>query len=364
MVKEVRWREVARGRWRGPALAATRGIFLALPLLLVFGGLFAAADAVFETLVVDLFGFDVAELFGHVFLTLFVAWVVAGLLWVALLASNPESLALPRPAALSLGVAEVGVALGLLDALFLAFVAIQVRYLFGGAGRVVETAGLTYAEYARRGFFELVTVTALVLPLLLLAHWLLRAGNRVHERVFGLLSGAMVALLFVIVASALQRMYLYTQEFGLTELRLYTTIFMAWLSVILVWFILTVLRGRRDSFALGVLATGFAAILVVNVVNPGALIARVNVDRMQAGKRFDARYLTSLSADAVPVMIEALPAMDEPDRRIVEEDLEAFSRWSRESGDWRTWNLSRSRALALVETEMGTPEGQSATRQR
>ncbi len=364
MLKEVRWGEVARGRWRGSALAAARGIFLAVPLLLVFGALFAAADAVFETLVVDLFGFDLAELFGHVFLTLFVAWVVAGLLWVALLAGNPESLALPRPAALSLGVVEVGVVLGLLDALFLAFVAIQVRYLFGGAGRVVETAGLTYAEYARRGFFELVTVTALVLPLLLLAHWLLRAENRAHERTFGLLSGAMVALLFVIVASALQRMYLYTREFGLTELRLYTTIFMAWLSVILVWFLLTVLRGRRENFALGVLATGFAAILVINVMNPDALIARVNVERMQAGERFDARYLSGLSADAVPVMIEALPAMEDTDRRIVEEDLESFSRWSRESSDWRTWNLSRSRALALVETEIGAPEGESATTRR
>jgi hypothetical protein len=209
-----------------------------------------------------------------------------------------------------------------------------------------------------------VTVTALVLPLLLLAHWLLRTGNRAHERVFGLLSGAMVALLFIIVASALQRMYLYTQEYGLTELRLYTTIFMAWISVVLVWFVLTVLRGRRDSFALGVLATGFAAILVINAVNPDALIASVNVDRMEAGERFDAYYLTGLSADAVPVMIEALPAMEEADRRIVEEDLESFSRWSRESRDWRTWNLGRSRALALVETEMGTPETQSASTQR
>jgi hypothetical protein len=156
MIRDVRWREVARGRWRGPALGVTRGVFLAVPLLLVFGGLFAAADAVFETLIVELFGFDVVELFGPVFLTLFFAWIVAGLLWVALLASNPESLAFPRPTALSLGIVETSVVLGLLDALFLAFVAVQVCYLFGGAERVVETTGLTYAEYARRGFFDLV----------------------------------------------------------------------------------------------------------------------------------------------------------------------------------------------------------------
>jgi hypothetical protein len=354
MIRDVRWREVARGRWRGPALGVTRGVLLAVPLLLVFGGLFAAADAVFETLIVELFGFDVAELFGHVFLTLFFAWIVAGLLWVALLASNPESLALPRPAALSLGIVEVGVILGLLDALFLAFVAVQVRYLFGGAERVVETAGLTYAEYARRGFFELVTVTALVLPVLLLAHWILRAENRAHERVFRALSGTMVALLFVIVASALQRMYLYTQQFGLTELRLYTTIFMLWISVILVWLVLTVLRGRRDRFAFGVLVTGFAAILLVNTLNPDALIARINVDRMEAGKEFDAYYLTHLSADAAPVLLESLPHMSELDRRLVEENL--HTRWAEaEGGDWRTWNLSRSRARHLVEARIEVP---------
>jgi hypothetical protein len=362
MVKEVRWREVARGSWRGPALAATRGVFLAVPLLLVFGGLFAAADAVFETLVVELFGFDVVEALGHLFLMLFFAWIAAGLLWVALLASNPESLAFPRPAALSLGMVEVGVVLGLLDALFLAFVAVQVRYLFGGAERVVETAGLTYAEYARRGFFELVTVTALVLPLLLLAHWILRAENRAHERIFRALSGAMVALLFVIVASALQRMYLYTQEFGLTELRLYTTIFMAWISIVFVWLVLTVLRGRRDRFAFGVLTTGFAAILLINALNPDAFIAGVNVDRMDEGKRFDAYYLTLLSADAAPVLVESLPRMSEADRQTVEENLRA--RWANaEATDWRTWNLSRSRARYLVEARISTLQNPIATTQ-
>jgi hypothetical protein len=321
-------------------------------LLLVFGGLFAAADAVFETLVVELFGFDVVELFGHVFLTLFFAWVVAGLLWVALLARNPESLAFPRPAALSLGIVEVGVVVGLLDALFLAFVAVQVRYLFGGTDTVVETAGLTYAEYARRGFFELVTVTALVVPVLLLAHWFLRTENRAHEGVFRVLAGAMVVLLFVIVASAVQRMYLYTQEFGLTELRLYTTIFMLWISVILVWFVVTVLRGSRERFAFGVLTTGFAAIVLINALNPDALIARINVDRMEAGKKFDAYYLTHLSADAAPVLVESLPHMSELDRQMIKEDLRA--RWVSER-DWRTWNFSRSRARHLVEARLIIP---------
>jgi hypothetical protein len=157
----------------------------------------------------------------------------------------------------------------------------------------------------------------------------------------------MVALLFAILASALQRMYLYTQQFGLTELRLYTKIFMLWISVVIVWLVLTVLRGKRERFALGVLTTGFATILLINALNPDALIARINVERMEAGGEFDPHYLMLLSADAAPVLIESLPRMSDPDRKLLEEKL--YARWASTERDWRTWNLSRSRARYLVD---------------
>jgi hypothetical protein len=357
-VLDIDWREVVRGKWKGQALAVSRGVLLAAPLLLLFGALFVAADAIFERLVLDFFGFDLAEVFQHLFLICFFAWVTAGLLWTGLMARAPENFEIRRPRVISLGIVEVGVVLGLLDLLFLAFVVIQVRYLFGGAARVATTAGLTYAEYARRGFFELVTVTALALPLLLLAHWLLRTENRSHERVFRVLAGAMVGLLFVVVASALQRMYLYQQEFGLTELRLYTTVFMAWISAVLVWFVLTVMLNRRDRFAFGALVAGFAAIFAINAMNPDALIARTNIERAENGRELDVYYLTTLSADAAPVLVESFPEIG--DKRFGEtrfgQDYSLrgaiVDRWNVKQPDWRTWNLSRSRAHWLVETHV------------
>jgi hypothetical protein len=350
-VIDIDWREALRGRWKGGALAVTRGVLLAAPLLVLFGALFVAADAVFERLVLEVFGFDLARVFSHLFLFSFFAWITAGLLWAGLLARIPQNLVLPRPRAISLGIIEVGVVLGLLDLLFLTFVVIQVRYLFGGAGHVATTAGLTYAEYARHGFFELATVTALALPLLLLAHWLFRPENRTHEISFKALATVMVALLFVVVASALQRMYLYTSEYGLTELRLYTTVFMVWISVVLIWFVLTVLRSRRNRFAFGALVAGFAAILAINAMNPDALIAKTNIDRLQQGKRFDPYYLTTLSADAVPVIVESLPEIGQ---KSVWQDYpleqEILNNWNTKPKDWRTWNLARSRAYHSVET--------------
>lgn len=362
-VRDIQWREVARGRWRGPTLAVARGVLISTPLLLVFGGLFVAADAVFERLVLDFFGFDLADVLGHLALICALAWISCGALWAALLANSPAGLTLRRPDALSLGILEVGIVVGLLDLLFAVFVAVQVRYLFGGAGRVLATDGLTYAEYARRGFFELVTVTALALPLLLLAHWLLRTDNRVAERVFRWLAVGLVALLFVVVASALQRMYLYTQQFGLTELRLYTTVFMLWLSIVLLWLLATVLRGRRDLFAFGALVSGLAAVLLINAINPDALIARTNISRAQDGKDLDVPYLASLSADSVPVLVESYPEVGDrllyKDTTIPpsgkEKSLQGLTleeaitkRWSKQNTDWRSWNLSRYRAHAIV----------------
>ena len=348
-VADIEWREAMRGRWKGQALAASRGVLLAAPLLILFGALFVAADAIFERLVIDVFGFDLAEVFTHLFLICLFAWITSGLLWAGLMARVPENLVIPRPRAISLGIVEVGVILGLLDLLFLTFVVIQVRYLFGGTAHVSVTSGLTYAEYARHGFFELATVTALALPLLLLAHWLLRAEKRAHEILFRVLAGTMVALLFVVVASALQRMYLYQSEFGLTELRLYTTVFMLWISTVLVWFVLTVMRSRRDRFAFGALVTGFAAIFAINAMNPDALIASTNIVRMEEGKRFDAYYLTTLSADAVPVLVEAFPEIGaKPVWQGYSVERAVRYDWSPRPTNWRTWNLGRSRAYRAV----------------
>jgi hypothetical protein len=247
-----------------------------------------------------------------------------------------------------LGAIEIGVALGLLNALFFAFVVVQLRYLFGGAEVVEASIDLTYAEYARRGFFELVTVAALVLPMLLIAHWLLPRDDPRSERVFRRLAGALIAMLFVIMASAVQRMWLYQREFGLTELRLYATAFMGWLAIVFVWLVVTVLRGRRDRFAFGALVAGFVVIAGLHLLNPDGLIARVNAGRVNAPNPFDERYVTVLSADAVPALVDALPLMQAEDRCYVAAQL--LRRWSPpKSVDWRTWNLSRAQAWQAVD---------------
>jgi len=335
------WRKSVAGSRQGAAVL--RGTAFSLLPLLVFGSLMMAADAVFQNLVHRVFHFDFTHVAVIAFFTLCIGGYLRGLLFGRELTLGAEK----RPLPFSLGAIETGVMLGLLDLLFLAFVAVQVRYFFGGSALVQATTGLTYAEYARRGFFELVAVATLVLPFLLFVHWLLRPVDAVAQRLFQWLAGIEIGLLFVIMASAFERMRLYQAEYGLSEQRLYPTAFMGWLAVVFVWFALTVLRGRREWFAFGAMVAGFMLIAVLHLLSPGALIARTNIARARSGHIFDARYAVQLSADAVPEIVAGLPAMNPTDRCTLAKNL--LARWpSDENSDWRSWSYSRSRALKTI----------------
>ncbi|HLW78036.1 MAG TPA: DUF4173 domain-containing protein, partial [Terriglobia bacterium] len=219
----VRWTEILTRRSLRRTAAAGVGLLIAFPALVIFGGLLASADPVFKGLLRRLLHVISWSALSHVLLAGFAAWIVSGFLRgfllgpPGLLSSNPTVAGGRAWSFPKLGIIEIGVALGALDLLFLAFVLVQIRYLFGGAKLVNVTSGLTYAEYARSGFFELVAVATLSLPLLLLAHWLLNQEDPRHRRMFGALAGLQIALLFVIMASAFERMRLYQSEYGLTE---------------------------------------------------------------------------------------------------------------------------------------------------
>jgi hypothetical protein len=384
---DIKWKEMPRVGWSRHVLAIVRGLAIAVPLLLVFGVLLMSADAIFDGFITRYLQLNFENFFSHGVLLVFISWLAAGFLRSVLLGkemprtadgrldfstlstammgppiaqatpkTEGEQRALPPPAPapvkkkLGLGIVEIGIVIGTLNLLFLAFVIIQVRYFFGGAQLVRISAALTYAEYARRGFFELVWVAALVLPLLLAAHWLLRKDNPAHEHIFRLLAGMQVVLLFVIMTSAIGRMRLYQREYGLTELRLYTTAFMGWLALVFVWFAATVLRGQRERFACGALVTAFLMVAALNVMNPDSFIVRVNMAHMQSGRTLDTSYVLSLSADAVPALFEALPALKRPERSMIANRL-LYQRAAFDSADWRSWNWSRREADGLLRDE-------------
>jgi len=347
--KEVPWERLVEQLRARQGAAVARGVAIGLPLLALFGGLFVAADAVFRNLLVSSVP-DVRHVWLHLLVGAIIAWLSCGLLRDLLATRDEQRLvaaelgALRTPRRLLVGPTEIAVALGIVDLLFAAFVAVQIRYLFGGRGLVESRVHLTYAQYARHGFFELLAVSLLVLPLLFGAHAMLRHRSPFSLRVVQGLSALLIALVLVVMASALERMRLYQREYGLTELRLYATGLMLWLGFVFVWMAATVVRARPRLFVMGALVAGFAATLALNIVNPDSLIARTNLDRPHV----DAAYLGSLSDDAVPVLLARLPALQPKLRAPLAQAL--LGRSDRRGGVLG-WNASRSRAHSLLRQE-------------
>lgn len=336
-----------------------RAAFLSLVLLLVFGSLLRA-DPLFASLV-RLPRIDFEAGFSHGFAIGFFTWIVGGWAGGALVARTVR-LRAPDALPLSFGLLDVTVALGTLTLLFAAFVATQLGWYFGGEQFLRERTGLTAAEYARQGFFQMVWVVFLVVGVLLASRAALRPGRAVVVR-HTLLSLPLVALLGAIIVSAATRMRLYVHYYGLTDDRLYTLVFMGWLAVVVVWLTVTVLRGWGRPFVAGAVLSGLATLLALNLAAPDVLIARVNIARASGvpdGARppLDLAHLARLSGEAAELVAgtvisgvgDAAAGRCEAARLLLE-------RWGpysppalrvRMAASWRWWNFGEAKAVRVV----------------
>lgn len=333
------WRSSVKLRTRLRVGESIRAVALGAATLTLFGSLLASSDARFQHLA-QRFTHSFSGMPSHVLQIVLVSWLVMGLLYVTV-ARTSHLIQRPLTPTGGRG-AEALIVLSVLIVLFTGFVVLQLETLFGGARHVLATHHLTVAQYARRGFFQLLGVVALVLPLLLVADSATR--NRKAHYYAKILSQITVTLTLVIAASALHRLWLYQQTFGLTELRLYASSFVALLMVVLIVFSATIGRGRNSWFAITALITSFGYVVGLNLANPDALIARVNIQRVteHPTRNFDIRSILSLSEDATPTILGGLDSLPVHIRRELRETLQ--SRAGEESEDWRSWNLGRSRS--------------------
>ena len=300
----------SRQRWRPTLRPAIRAVAIALPLLLVFGSLLVSADPIFASLV-SLPAIDFGRVASHIVVIGFFAWVVTGWGRRALLddpaSVRPDSGRVP----LTLDALDVTIALGTLNLLFFTFMLAQLGWLFGGEAFLRARTGLTVAVYARTGFYQLVWTALLVVPVLLLSRIALRPGADTARR-HTALALPLLALVAAMMISAASRLRLYVHYYGLTTERFYPLVFMGWLGIVLIWLALTVLRGWGRPFVAGATISGLMTLAMLNLVNPEAIIARVNLERGLAPepreRAVDLVYLSGLSGDAVPLAARAVLA--------------------------------------------------------
>jgi hypothetical protein len=278
------------------------------------------------------------------------------------------------PRYFSLGYVETTTLLITVNLLFLVFVGIQFTYLFGGVA-YMQLENFSYAEYARRGFFELLAVAILSVGMILGLNWLTRRESKRQIKLFNGLGTLLIGLVLVMLASAFRRMELYEAQFGYTELRLLVYVFIFWLGMVLLWFVYTLWR-RPERFALGVLLAALGFLVTLNLLNPDAFIARQNLARYAATGGLDAVYLASLSDDALPQLMQAfyltqgdtakqlMPSCADPFSRvarvdcyaapyeIIKAELDGRLQTMTENNEWQQWqsfHLARWQAYGRLQ---------------
>lgn len=325
-----------------------RGVVIGGVLVAVFWALFSSADRAFQELTKNLLpSWDLGLIPVRVFLFGF-ASVVTTAFALSRLSGSPTwltgayNLGEKRLLPWKLGRPEWITILTLLNLLFLAFTSVQVVVLFQDQDNILKTAGLTYAEYAREGFFQLLVAAALVLPVVTLAWSRSDRSGKTDELAIRILLGLLGLFTLGVVASALRRLGLYEEALGLTRSRLAAHAIALWLGALIVILLAAGAANRTRWLFHGTIGLTTIFALGFNFMNPEAMIARRNIERFEETAKIDTEYLAELSADAVPVLLELPDQLAKDALAELREELSHPEPWS-------SANLSRMNARALLD---------------
>lgn len=364
------WQPGDLQRWQ----AVVRGLMITAPVVLVFGLLLGSADLVFARGFGDVLGWlvpdNVSSLVEQTIITGLFSWF--GLIAYRSMLFGPSRGAIDttqQPAIIDveaepyrpLCMIESGMLLSSVVALFTIFCLIQFQYLFGGEDNI-SSQGYTYSQYARRGFFEIITVSLLTMTLILVLRAITRRDTPQEEKIFVTLSAAMIGLTGVLLIAAFRRLDLYIDEYGFTRLRVETQIFIIWLGILFT-VLLTDLVRKQNLLRVAIIICGLGYILTLNVMNLDAFITDRNIARFERNGKIDINYLLNdLSLDAIPQVVVLLDSdeLDEYDSNYLRRSLGGKLWQLRRDADERQWfgyHVSYDRALAALEDHAGELDG-------
>lgn len=337
-----------------------RGLLLSIPIILILAALLASADPIFEKNLVDVLDFfqieNIVEYIYRLVYILVMAYLFIGVFLQAIYPKNQNPRPQPNQPSFSkfLGSIETKIVFISINLLFAAFLVIQFRYFFGGQANISVT-GFTYSEYARRGFGEIITVAVLSLLIYYAFHSITRLDSVNQKRWFTGLSMVVFLQVLVMLVSSYQRLVLYEQAYGFSRLRTYSHLFLPWLAVLIfVVIILEILQKQGHlAFTLIAVAAGFVATCII--YNIDGFIANQNIQRAmisdQEGYALDFNYLSELSSDAVPVILDRYLADDPATKDLLGANLSC--RWHKiqdqETLPWQSFNISRTQSINLLQ---------------
>lgn len=332
-----------------------KGVIMAVPILIIFGALFSQADLAFSQFLGNFIHINISERSVQ-YLVLLAFAFVAGVCYLSYIffpkQAKPVTLLEQTPTTTQPTKSiEVLVFLSLISLLFLLFIGFQITYLFGGEANITSW-GFTCAEYARRGFWELLMVAILSLFVLLAAEQFAGTEEKKNKH-FLVPALVLIAEVVVVIISAFKRLSLYIDAYSLTEPRFFVATFIIFLLALFILLAVKFIQTKPENFfTFGTLLTGAAFLIAVNLINPDAHIANSNLKQFNQTGKTDVYYVGRLSPDASTQQLELYNKLEGENKAALHELLqEQKDRLESDTTHWQSFNLSRSRALELLQKQ-------------
>lgn len=348
------------------------GIAISIPCLLIITVLLMNADMVFENKV-DLMFNSIDNIFGTLTILKIIIGTLAGfylfgLFYIMFKKKEDNSLDLSNStikeesylnesnkkikviSKLQGDVVIINVMLISILVLYSFFAMIQFKYLFAGASLPVD---LSYSEYARRGFFELLFLSFINISIILVIIYLVKdniytnSNSSKSSKMIKILMLYLCAITILLLISSFYRMALYNNEYGFTELRILVVIFLIFETIGLLVTFYYIIKPKFNIIAFYTIVC-LVFYLTVNVINLDYIIAKKNIDMHYEGKDLDVHYLYRLSADAAPQMKRLLDDKDIFIQQMAQDYFEKLDYQATYTKDWRSFNLSRDNALKII----------------
>ena len=282
------------------------GLVIALPILLVASALMTSADAAFGELMHQGFEFLETDVIWDTVERIFVFIIIACFFYGL-------SIYLIRSNQMKLEKGEIGVSpvvnhevipvlvgvtvLLLLNLLYVIFAYVQIRFLFLAQSTEL-LKNYDYASYAREGFFELLVLSILNTMGVLFVKKFVKSSLAIRMSLT-----VTVICTYIMMASSFYKMFLYESMYGYTRLRLYVYLILLFMAIFMSLIALGIWKPNYKVIEWGIMV-GLVYYLVISFVNIDAVIVRNNLRQYEVTGKLDLYYLTTLSEDAMPDLIE------------------------------------------------------------
>lgn len=349
----------SKSKYRTVIAKVLIGLLISIPLLLILVALLASADMVFNQMlsfIPQVFGDWVnSQLFIDVIIQVVLVCITGIYAWCYFYniskEKNEEMKADGKYDTVKgdnpkIDQVIIITVLVMINILYILFSIIQFSYLFGG-GTGILPFNFTYAEYARRGFFELILVTIMNIGVILGSIYFAKKDSSISNNIIKGLLMLISFATFIMLYSSFFRMRLYEQNYGYTYLRIFVYFFLITETIMLagtVWFIIK----QNFNIIKMYIITFIICYTALNYINIDKMIAKNNIDRYFATGKVDVVYLNTLSLDSIPEMERLLQAKDTDVANNVREHFNNLKTGLNREISWVEYNYSWDKAKDIV----------------